>query len=91
MRLHRETLVWLILMVATAASWWMGTSNDQGALSSVRWSTMALLGIAFIKTYLVLQYFMELVEAPKAMRVISAVWAFGSCLLVSALISASAT
>jgi caa(3)-type oxidase subunit IV len=55
------TGVWVVLIVATAATWTLGTNHGFGnhTLASV-----AILLIAFIKVRLVGLYFMELRDAP---------------------------
>jgi len=59
------TAVWVVLIVATAATWTLGTNHGFGnhTLASV-----VILLIAFIKVRLVGLYFMELRDAPAALR-----------------------
>ena len=59
------TAVWVVLIVATAATWTLGTNHGIGnhTLASV-----VILLIAFIKVRLVGLYFMELRGAPTVLR-----------------------
>lgn len=52
----REFLVWIILLVLTTASYLLGVSQSL-------WILLALL-FTFIKGYLVINYYMELQNAP---------------------------
>jgi hypothetical protein len=59
------TVVWVVLVMATIVSWTLGTTHGMHnhALASV-----LILLIALIKVRLVGLYFMELHEAPAALR-----------------------
>lgn len=64
------TLVWLVLMVATAAStWWLA-----GEAHGVGLASAAILVIAGVKVRLVLIHFMELGRAPWAWRLPLEAW-----------------
>jgi heme/copper-type cytochrome/quinol oxidase subunit 4 len=62
---HSTTYVWLLLVAATFASWWLGT--DHG-LDSHTTATLAIMTVAFIKVRFVGLYFMELRDAPLPLR-----------------------
>jgi len=67
---------WLLLMLATCLSWWMG--QDQG-LSAVqtgdyRIISSGLILIAFIKVRIVIRYFMEVRQAPLILKLICDAW-----------------
>jgi caa(3)-type oxidase subunit IV len=68
---------WLILMAATAITWYLGEVGAAGTLSIV-----AMLVIAFVKGRLVILDFMELRAAPRLWRVLLEGW----LILVSSLI-----
>lgn len=61
----RVVLVWSVLVIATAATWWLGTDHGTDNLS-VR--TTLVLVIAGIKMRLIAFHFMGLREAPQALR-----------------------
>ena len=68
---------WLILLIATGITWYLGEVGAAGTLAIV-----AMLAIAFVKVRLVVLDFMELREAPKMWRVLLEGW----LILVSSLI-----
>ncbi len=58
-------LAWLVLVVATMISWWLGTHHGVGDETAA--GTVLLL-IAFAKVHLVGRYFMELRHAAPLLR-----------------------
>jgi hypothetical protein len=66
LRLSLLDFVWIILMTATAYTWWLGSS---GALASGRFGMTALVfALAWMKGLGVLLEFMELRHAPRIWR-----------------------
>ena len=64
----RVTVVWAGLVLATCASWLLG-SHDSGATSSTRRIVgVVILGVALVKVRFVGRWFMELREAPLVLR-----------------------
>lgn len=63
----RVTLVWIVLIAATALSWMLGTdhgiSSDDQSVASV-----VILLVAFVKIRFIGLWFMELREAPWILR-----------------------
>lgn len=74
---ERVTQVWLLLVVLTAISWWLG-GTDSGVLGGVA----ALLILAFFKARLIALHFMELRTAPVWLRTAMETWVLGVCLLL---------
>ena len=81
---QRATLVWLVLIVATAFSWVMATGKaEEGALSR-QVLTALLIGVAMVKARLVIRVFMEVREAtlpllePVIAQSITPLWAAGT-------------
>lgn len=71
------TIVWLVLMVATLVSWWLGDGHGATKLAAV---LVILTG--FAKVALIGDHFMELRSAPPQLR-----WAFLSwCIGVPAVL-----
>lgn len=68
---------WLVLVIATATTWYLGEVGAAGTGAIV-----AMLLIAFVKGRLVILDFMELREAPKMWRILLEGW----LILVSSLI-----
>jgi hypothetical protein len=76
---HAVTTVWLLLVLATGASWWLGgASAASGAPTRV--ATAVLLLIAFVKVRLIVRYFMEVRHAPSALRIAFDAWIGLVCL-----------
>lgn len=74
----RATAVWSVLIAATLVSWWLGT--DHGFGDDHRAAGVAILLVAFFKARLVGLYFMELRQAPIALRAVLE----GYCVVVCA-------
>ena len=60
---------WLVLMIATAITWYLGEVGAAGTTAIV-----AMLAIAFVKGRLVILDFMELREAPLLWRALLEGW-----------------
>lgn len=73
---NRVTLVWFILVAATAASWEFGHGVG---LSDLRYASIAIIVIAFVKVRFVILDFMEIRHAPIPMRIVGEVWAVVVC------------
>jgi len=69
---HRATLTWIVLLVATAITYWLGESGTAGQAGSVAVYTM--LGLAFIKGRLVVYDFMDLRHAPTLWKLLLLGW-----------------
>jgi hypothetical protein len=67
----RITLIWFLLVTATALSWEMGHGVG---FHDARYAGVAIIVIAFIKVRFVLLDFMELRHAPLFMRLIAETW-----------------
>jgi hypothetical protein len=67
------TLVWIILVAATFATFWLGTDHPFSNLS-VRLASVLALVLAFVKVWLIGMEFMEIRQAPRALKVAFGVW-----------------
>lgn len=74
------TAVWIILCIATVVSISVSSASSTAGLG------VAVLGVAFMKVYLVMHYFMELEDAPLAWRVVFAGWTLVVFLVLSILL-----
>lgn len=73
---HPATLVWLILAAVTVFSWWLGTDRGDGSgaiLPHVNITTGVIL-LSLVKVRLILFHFMEMREAPWALKRICDAW-----------------
>jgi hypothetical protein len=67
--LNPANRAWLVLLVATSATWWLGEVGAAGT-----GAVLAMLAIAFIKGRLVILDFMELRGAPLMWRLLLEGW-----------------
>jgi Prokaryotic Cytochrome C oxidase subunit IV len=67
----RITLVWFFLIAATALSWEMGHGIG---FNDLRYASIAIIVVAFIKVRLVILDFMEIRHAPVVMRIVGELW-----------------
>ena len=69
---HPSTPIWLLLILATGLSWWLGhETTDPGKLRHV---ATALIVVAAIKIRLVVRYFMEVRDAPRPLKLALDAW-----------------
>ena len=82
--LNPANRAWLVLLVATGATWWLGEVGAAGIGAIV-----AMLAIAFTKGRLVILDFMELRGAPLMWRLLLEGWLIlvGGLILLAYLIS----
>ena len=73
------TAVWLLLVLATALSLRLGSDATVGPDVSTRLFAGVLLLVAFVKVRLIGHYFMELREAPSALRLAFDGWVIAVC------------
>ena len=72
----RITLVWFVLVAATALSWEMGHGVG---LHDLRQASVAIIVVAFIKVRFVILDFMEIRHAPIWMRIVGEAWTVLVC------------
>jgi hypothetical protein len=70
--LDRTTLIWLLLMLATSFSWFLGANHSQALLNAT--ASVSIILIAFLKVYLVMNDFMEVRSAPRLLRILCSAW-----------------
>lgn len=75
---HPATLIWALLMLATALSWWLGVDSAATG-SGVMAIAAGLMVIAFVKVRFVIRYFMEVRHAPLALRLVCDGWVVLVC------------
>lgn len=63
---------WLVLMIATGMTWWLGDSGTAASVSGL--PVFIMLGLAFIKGFLVIYDFMELRHAPRLWKLVIIGW-----------------
>ena len=75
------TAAWLLLMLATGLSWWLGQDHilSPAENSNYRMIASSLIVIAFIKVRIVISYFMDVRQAPLALKVVCDAWVVLVC------------
>lgn len=71
---QRITVVWFGLVLATLLSWLLSSEHVFDSATARTLTTVAILGVAFVKVRYVGLDFMELRHAPRALRVVFDVW-----------------
>lgn len=64
--------IWIILLLATATTYWLGESGLSGRASMA--PVLLMFGMAFIKGLLVIYDFMELRHAPRLWKLLLVGW-----------------
>lgn len=67
-------IVWLLLILATALSWFLGTDHSLFWIDSNLSTAIALIGISFFKIHLIDRYFMDIRYAPVKLKRIFDAW-----------------
>jgi hypothetical protein len=70
----RLFVVWLLLIAVTLLSALIGGAHGFAATGHGAVATFAVLGIAFAKVWLVMSHFMDVRRAPRALKIICAIW-----------------
>ncbi|WP_370942241.1 cytochrome C oxidase subunit IV family protein [Amycolatopsis sp. cg5] len=71
--------VWLVLILATVLSWLLFWASGDRAAAGAPVSSATILIVAFVKARLIALHFMEVREAPKAMRALLDVYCVVVC------------
>jgi hypothetical protein len=69
----RATGAWVLLIIATGVTWWLGTDHEAKAAGGRILVAMAI-PVAFLKVYLIGWEFMEVRTAPRALRAVFGAW-----------------
>ncbi|WP_438943983.1 cytochrome C oxidase subunit IV family protein [Nocardia blacklockiae] len=68
------TLAWVALVVITLGSWWLAPGHSAGAAVASVPITVAVVALAFVKSRLIVRYFMEVRRAPVWLRRATDAW-----------------
>ena len=69
----RPTVIWAVLVMATAATFWVGTNHPFPMLGT-KFAPALTLMLAFVKAALIGNEFMEISAAPRALRLAFSAW-----------------
>lgn len=82
---NRVTYIWLFLAMLTLLSWLLADGIAPTTERGVMYLALSLLALAFFKVRLVIMYFMEILNAPWALRGLFEAWVLlvfaGMCFL----------
>lgn len=79
---HPATWIWVLLASATAFSWWLGTEGVPDTDRARLLTTIAIMGVSFVKVRLVISYFMEVRHAPWPLKLACDGWLVLSCIAI---------
>jgi len=68
---HATTPLWLLLILATGLSWWLG--HEVGSLA-LRQATTAMVLVAAVKIRIVVRHFMDIRYAPSSLQWVLDAW-----------------
>lgn len=72
--LNKASLIWVLLVVATALSWAIGSYSPLQVSFSAQSAQTLILIVTFFKIRLVLMHFMEVGDAPPSLRWTGEAW-----------------
>lgn len=70
---RRSVTVWVVLIAVTCATFWLGTDHPFSDVSGRLASALAIV-LAFVKVRLIGMDFMEIRQAPRALRFAFTLW-----------------
>ena len=68
------TYAWVVLSAITVASWWLAPDHAAGVATSSASISIAVVALAFIKSRIIIRYFMEVRTAPRWLRLATDGW-----------------
>lgn len=71
---HPLTRLWLVLLLATIASWWLGAHGSLRSHEAGLVTTVSILAVASIKCRLVIRNYMEVRLSPTWLKVTCDAW-----------------
>lgn len=79
------TWAWLALTAITIGSWWLAPAHVTNTVRASTFITGLVLVLAFIKSRLIIQYFMEVRTAPRWLRRATDAWLIGLVVAMAAI------
>jgi hypothetical protein len=68
------TIAWIVLCAMTIGSWWLAPAHSGAAVAPSLSITVAVIVFGFIKSRLIIRYFMEVRTAPRWLRLATDGW-----------------
>ncbi|MUM19453.1 prokaryotic cytochrome C oxidase subunit IV family protein [Mycobacterium sp. CBMA271] len=85
----RIMVVWLALVVATAANWWLGRAPGLSMIDATI-PNILIITVGLLKAFLIGRYFMEVADAPRWLRRMLEIYAMLALIALSAVVLAMA-
>ena len=81
---HKSYVIgaWLLLMMLTAVTWWLGADHEMAGLGRDA-AMVSILVVSFAKIYVVGNAFMELREAARWLQNLFLAWCIGLCAVLT--------
>ena len=79
---EKITIVWIFLTLLTGISWILSDGSSPTDATAITYVAIGLFALAFFKVRLVIMYFMEVLDAPWALRSVFELWVIGIFLAV---------
>ena len=80
----KNTVVLLFLVILTLLSWYVGLSGGESLKSDA--DSVVMIFLSFLKTGLVILFFMEVKSSKPELLGMCGVWVVGSCVLTSSVL-----
>ncbi|HET7742377.1 MAG TPA: cytochrome C oxidase subunit IV family protein [Mycobacterium sp.] len=68
------TYAWVVLSAITVASWWLAPDHSAGVATASAWISITVIALGFIKSRMIIRYFMEVRTAPQWLRLATDGW-----------------
>lgn len=72
--LRQITIAWILLCALTIASWWLSPAHSDAPAVPSLTITLAVIVVGFVKSRLIIRYFMEVGSAPRWLRLATDGW-----------------
>ncbi len=79
---HTAVIAWVVLVMMTILSWYLSLDLTAGIDNAHKYTTTGIFLLAFFKVRLVIIHFMELGNAPLALRGLFEAWVVIVCSLL---------
>ncbi len=71
---RRAVVVWTLLVALTVSTFWLGTHHPFAASTGARLGSVLVIALAFAKVWFIVEDFMEVRHAPRALRIAFGTW-----------------
>ena len=68
------TCAWFVLSAISVASWWLAPDHSAGVATASTSISIAVIALAFVKSRMIIRYFMEVGTAPRWVKLATDGW-----------------